>query len=327
MDILNFISWIKGGRVVTTVDPSQTLLPVGLKDSRRDDGYLAGAISVEDLLALVPTPPGGLTGTNYVYVAADGTDIENAAELQAAYITATTMLPSATNRITVIAAPGYYNFGSTTFTMNTQYIDLVSLDGNRSIVFNSSTSAGTISITANDIFVKGLDVQTKRFYIGDSLNLLKLENCIGLGDFSFGGNYSTIFVSLPSTFINCECGIWGFKAQNINGTFIGCKTGGGSLGYNDTYSIASGLFRDLECGTFNLSNDNTGTFINVRGGAFNSSKFSGLFYSCIFDSPNAVSIVGGKLYYCVSKVVNLPIVSGGGRTYYCINGDGTTNNQ
>lgn len=48
MDILNFISWIKGKRVVTSVDSSQTLIPVGLKDSKRDDGYLAGAISVED---------------------------------------------------------------------------------------------------------------------------------------------------------------------------------------------------------------------------------------------------------------------------------------
>ena len=57
MDILNFISWIKGGRQVTTVDPTQTLLPVGLKDSRRDDGYLAGAITVSDFAAqLVPAP-------------------------------------------------------------------------------------------------------------------------------------------------------------------------------------------------------------------------------------------------------------------------------
>ena len=57
MDILNFISWIKGGRIVTSVDPSQTLIPVGLKDNRRDDGYLAGAISVLDLAAqIAPTP-------------------------------------------------------------------------------------------------------------------------------------------------------------------------------------------------------------------------------------------------------------------------------
>lgn len=53
MDILNFISWIKGGRQVSTVDASKTLIPVGLKDGRRDDGYLAGAISVEDLAAQI----------------------------------------------------------------------------------------------------------------------------------------------------------------------------------------------------------------------------------------------------------------------------------
>ena len=50
MDILNFISWIKGRRQVTSVDPAKTLLPVGLKDPRRDDEYLAGAISVADLI-------------------------------------------------------------------------------------------------------------------------------------------------------------------------------------------------------------------------------------------------------------------------------------
>jgi hypothetical protein len=68
MDILNFISWIKGGRQVTTVDPSKTLLPVGLKDGRRDDSYLAGAITVEDFANQFgpgpagPAGPIGLTG-------------------------------------------------------------------------------------------------------------------------------------------------------------------------------------------------------------------------------------------------------------------------
>jgi hypothetical protein len=56
MDILNFISWIRGGRQVTTVDPAKTLLPVGLKDPKRDDGYLAGAISVADFAAQVGSP-------------------------------------------------------------------------------------------------------------------------------------------------------------------------------------------------------------------------------------------------------------------------------
>lgn len=53
MDILNFISWIRGNRIVTSVDSAKTLIPVGLKDTRRDDEYLAGAIRVEDLAAQI----------------------------------------------------------------------------------------------------------------------------------------------------------------------------------------------------------------------------------------------------------------------------------
>ena len=56
MDILNFISWIKGKRQVTSVDPAKTLLPVALKDGRRDDDYLTGAITVEDFANLVGDP-------------------------------------------------------------------------------------------------------------------------------------------------------------------------------------------------------------------------------------------------------------------------------
>ena len=56
MDILNFISWIKGKRIVKTVDPKRTLLPVALKDNRRDDGYLVGATTVADFAAVVADP-------------------------------------------------------------------------------------------------------------------------------------------------------------------------------------------------------------------------------------------------------------------------------
>lgn len=56
MDILNFISWIKGKRLVTSVDPTKTLIPVGLQDASRDDGYLAGAITVADFAAQVGLP-------------------------------------------------------------------------------------------------------------------------------------------------------------------------------------------------------------------------------------------------------------------------------
>lgn len=63
MDILNFISWIKGKRQVTSVDPTRSVLPVGLKDPKRDDDYIAGAISVEDFTAQVASViPSGAQG-------------------------------------------------------------------------------------------------------------------------------------------------------------------------------------------------------------------------------------------------------------------------
>jgi hypothetical protein len=61
MDVLNFISWIKNGQQVTTVDPTQTLMPLGLRDPRRDDGYLSVAITAQDFIdqvvTCIPVPP------------------------------------------------------------------------------------------------------------------------------------------------------------------------------------------------------------------------------------------------------------------------------
>ena len=57
MDILNFISWLRGGRLVKTVDPAQSLIPVATRDTTRDDGWLTNAMTVEDLAAqLAPAP-------------------------------------------------------------------------------------------------------------------------------------------------------------------------------------------------------------------------------------------------------------------------------
>jgi hypothetical protein len=59
MDVLNFISWIKNGQQVTSIDPTQTLIPLGLRDPRRDDGYLSGSITAQNFVNSVvpPAPP------------------------------------------------------------------------------------------------------------------------------------------------------------------------------------------------------------------------------------------------------------------------------
>ena len=51
MDILNFISWIKGKRFLTTIDSTKTVIPLGVKDSRRDDVYITGAMTVQDFVS------------------------------------------------------------------------------------------------------------------------------------------------------------------------------------------------------------------------------------------------------------------------------------
>jgi hypothetical protein len=48
MDILNFIYWVRNKRIVTSA-PQDALIPLGIKDPRRDDDYLTCAIKVSDL--------------------------------------------------------------------------------------------------------------------------------------------------------------------------------------------------------------------------------------------------------------------------------------
>jgi hypothetical protein len=298
---------------------------------------------------------GALVGTNYIYVAANGTDTDNATELQAAYDAAKLLTLTATNRITIVAGPGYYNFGLTNFTMDTQYIDLVSLDGNRSIVFNSTDPAGTLNVTANDVFVNGVDVSpsNKGFNIANSLSLLRVENCKG-GDYSFGGSGGTS----SGTFTNCNAGDYSFGGSGgtSSGTFTNCNAGGYSFG--SFLGTASGTFTNCTGGTNSFGSNSSiasGTFTNCTGGAEsfgyndtasgifrdctggngsfggNDGTASGTFTMCVggIDSfaGGTSGTLTGKLFYCRLTSGTFQTVSSGGRTYYCVDGTGTPNNQ
>jgi len=294
---------------------------------------------------------GGIYGDNYIFVNANGTDGQNATELQAAYNLAKTMSPSATNRMTIIAANGYYDFGGSAFTMDTQYIDLVSLDGNRSIIFNSSNANGTISITANDVFVKGVDVQSKEFQIGNNLNLLKVENCKG-GDLSFG--YGQI---VSGTFTNCIGGNYSFGNDGTaSGTFINCIGGDSSFGgsiFNAT--TASGTFTNCIGGDYSFAGTDASFTFFVGGTASGTFKYctassysfggsndtsglspgtaSGSFTNCVGgvysfgNDPVGLSTLSGKLYWCKLTSGNFQTVSGSGQTRMCLTGTNVEDNQ
>lgn len=290
-------------------------------------------------------------GTNYIYVCAKGTPVENASELQAAYTTAQGMLPSATNRITIIASPGYYDFDDSPFVMGTDYIDLVSLDGNRSVIFNSSDPLGTISIKANKVFAKGVDVGTKNFTIGDNLNILRVENCAG-GNYSFGGDATSGSnpIVVNGSFIDCTGGDVSFggygTASGIftncvgandsfgaygmaSGAFTNCNGGDNSFG---GFGTASGVFlrctgKDVSFGSGFIGNA-SGTFTDCVGGFISFGGIgtaSGVFTNCqagawSFGGSPTSGTASGVFNYCIADDSSFGGVLSGsltGKLYYC----------
>jgi hypothetical protein len=216
-----------------------------------------------------------------------------------------------TVRSTVIVSPGLFDFSSN-FLVDTDGVNIVSLDGNRSIIFSGD---GTIDVSANDCFIKGVDVVDKKFIIGDNLSTLTVENCKG-GDYSFTGTESGLPfnpIVISGTFINCEGGYnsFGYIYDTVSGTFTNCKVITG-FGYQ---CEASGIFdscKAIEYGSFGTDGIASGTFTNCIG---SNGGFGGN------------GTLTGKLYYCRLIANTFNTVSGGGITRLCLDGFNTENNQ
>ncbi|WP_292892586.1 hypothetical protein [Nonlabens sp.] len=283
---------------------------------------------------------GGLEGTQYVFVAANGTDLENGAELQAAYVTAQGMTTTADSRITIIAAPGNYNLSSELI-MDTNYIDLVSLDGNRSVIFNG---IGSIFIDATDVFVKGVDVLLKAFNVPSVSPALKFENCSG-GDGSFGyiamGTYTDCVAGYESfgmygdasgVFTNCTGSDHSFGTEGTaSGVFTDCIGGILSFGSNGE---ASGSFTNCKGGSDSFGSGGTasGVFTNCTGSDYSFATYgiaSGSFTNCIGGSESFGTFgeLSGQLYYCRLTSGDFPFTGPGGITRLCIDGNNVENNQ
>jgi hypothetical protein len=267
--------------------------------------------------------PALLEGTQYTYVYGNGTPTENATELQNAYTAAKAISGlSVTNRFKIIVGTGKYEL-SGQFDIDTQYIDIVSLTGDADVEFTNG-----INVTANDVFLKGLKT-TLPFELATNLNLLVCENCKG-GDLSFGSGFGS---ELSGTFTNCVGGDGSFSLfGNCSGIFTNCI--GGVLSFSGMAGNASGVF--INCvggdGSFGANEIASGTFTNCVGGysSFGSGgAASGTFTNCVGreDSFGGGSSITGKLFYCRLTSGTFISVSSGGRTYYCVDGNGNPNNQ
>lgn len=208
-------------------------------------------------------PQTPFSGTNWSFVYGNGSWTENATQLQNAYTSAKSATPngsplSANNRFTIMVGAGYYEFSSN-FVMDADFVDIVSITGNTDVIFNG---AGTLSITGNDVFVKGVSTTTKAFTIATGLASLVLENCIG-GDNSFKA------AIVSGTFINCTGGTDAFGGANTaSGIFINCTGGDNSFAGTGT---ASGTFTNCTGGTSAFGGfgvNASGTFTNCTGGQY-----------------------------------------------------------
>lgn len=277
-----------------------------------------------------------LSGSNYFFIEANGTPSQNAAEFSASYVQAKSNSPSATNRIAILTGPGKYTFAST-FTLDTQYIDVVSLTGECDMLV---TGSGTIMITANDVYVKGINVDTKNFTIVDNLPLLKVKNCKG-GDYSFGGQINPPSGSQPlnpilinGTFIDCEGGDFSFAGNGMAyGTFTNCIGGDSSFGY-----YCDGTFTNCEGGDFSFGGDMgyiNGTMKNCTAGNNSFTPVGNINSTAVLNNciGGVNSFASGPSSTIFGKLINCRLTSGSfatsnvqspGDLILCINEDNTT---
>ena len=104
-----------------------------------------------------------ISGTNYIIAQGKGTPIENAIDLQLTYNIAKLMSPSKENVITVMITPGKYDFGENVFTVNTSFINLVSLSSDCDVFLNG------INITISDVLLRGINCTESKFNFSSNL--------------------------------------------------------------------------------------------------------------------------------------------------------------
>ena len=205
-----------------------------------------------------------LGGTNYIFVNANGTPAQNGAAVKTAYTAAIAMTPngvakSATNRVVILLAPGYYTFNEAVdnqFIVNQNFIDFESLSGEIDVYFSSievrSPSPGI------DVRLSGIDTTKNNYYPhaafavstagGASENII-IKNCVG-SDYSFS-SYSSSFVGL---YENCTARDYSFgSTANTLVPPLGIYGIGGVISFNNYGTFKNCTARDYSFCTALLS--------------------------------------------------------------------------
>ena len=199
---------------------------------------------------------------------------------------------SSTNRAKLFIMPGTYPL-SGNLGIDTQYVDI---EGLGSITYGQGCepsvilSGATISVTANDVRIKGISVGTQAFIIATGLSSLVCENCKG-GNDSFGEG-----ITSSGTFINCVGGNDSFGGNgDVNGTASGTFTN--CVGGNDSFGGGGIGGKGTASGTFTNCISGNNSF---AGYGFDGGIASGTFINCTADSLSfgGGGTITGKILWC-----------------------------
>jgi hypothetical protein len=288
---------------------------------------------------------GSTSGENWALIpASDDTALENGTALKALYTAAKTATPygsalSATNRYTIVLGNGIYDTGALPIYIDEEFIDFVALSDKVKFI---NSFFNPLSITANNVYIKGIDCGTNTFSVADDLPLGVYENCKGGygsfgesntfsgtaincvgGNMSFGGD-----IIFSGTAINCIGGDICF-GNDFSGTATNCTSGAESFGGN--YGTFSGTATNCVGGNGSFGGY-TGTFSGTATNCVAGDEsfagygnLSGTVTNCVagHGSFGGVITSTGKVYYCRLTSGTFATPDVGALIMHCINGDGT----
>jgi hypothetical protein len=181
-----------------------------------------------------------LNGPNYFTVLGDKNPIDNGQILAVKLGVAKNASPngqakSATNRMTIIVAPGTYTLPSfyNYLKMDTPFVDLVSLTGKADVFLTTQNGNTAILVDSSDISIKGFNLGTQNIKISNAYFDNYFENIIG-GDYNFSNG--TFGGEVAGNFKNCVGGNQCFADINneeilTNSTLENCTASDSSFGF------------------------------------------------------------------------------------------------
>lgn len=240
----------------------------------------------------------GLVGSAHVTATATGTPAENGAALLAAYAKAKTLTPngqprSATNRVTVLVAPGQYDLGAGQLTMDAEFIDVAgisTLRENQNIFgWTSGAGTGVLRQTANDVRIENLLIDCRNTTAPAPISSVDFDFLVPAAYFPDDGttntvvrnvafqanNYNTFSMRMQTVYNghyeDCVAGkdAFGGSWGTASGTFVRCTAGNYAFGGH--WGIANGTFEDCTGGDSSFGGMRgwaSGTFRRCTGGDY-----------------------------------------------------------